>query len=1085
MARKTKGITRRDFIKYTSATATILASGGLLASCGSSNGFWGSSPTAKEYEKRTYLFNLNHIDFSKHDLILVAGTREYPLAIVNQEVFSAAALSHPYLSAVGIRNVSHHAYEISMPKGRHQICYIRMRNKTTGQVTIPFTFWHFPRQRDLKRTLLGATSKPHMSVKWKRYGINSSLLTSSLFDDSFKDVTDHASQLVSSFPQISSLDPTSATSINNNIIGSQDSTYDLADSLSQQGANWAINRPLIDPTTGKQCVDDKGNPMFTLQWTPQTSKSAGKAIQDSNNSLQNDSDYGLNTTNSQSGDANLTGKIWDFYEGTTYRKPAGTGRSLKAANGLSYTTTATDMFRYHLEVVSVDASRNITFKIKNTGSRYLIGGVAYKDANGNLMTYSDIGYILDPTKFRLEDVKPDQTGFPLNQIVGPALKFLAIPLKGSDTEFTVPTPSDAETILLLGGGPGSTANLFPAVSSGGWCLTAMMCWAVPILCTALDGAEAYEGISEGFNKQPTFQTLIIDALADAAVAVTFRDTDALKDLGVQAAECLLTARFAIFMGWLGGQIGSASMFNAFPIVGQVAEAIGAAADAASIAESIYDTANAPMIYQTNLVVSHTINLTITHDPDDSSGFPATSAYYIATVHISNATPVYSDRVPVTNLHQPSISQIFNTIPVGGTVTIAVAFYGDDGCQVGQGAITADNSSANDLSLTIQLKELLHPLTPQTHYIHREKIILDAGGNHVWHTTSTPPTLSAADCTNGPGKVCQYGGMTVSNNYAGIGYVWRGYKTAQQWQFANMSVGDNGNPQSGYIVSPPSAAKIPMAYSLLGDGNMNFYVDANGYLRQVRLQLNGQSQFDSPTSNLSWGRLQFSSDDLLLHPEGKLISISTDYSKLEIVTLPSSPVADASALWSSAYGGQGQRPGLLDAPTLCALSPKGELLILEVGQNRVSSYDSNANPVPTFGAGIYSFKLASTGALYLDMAVEHAGYIYVLYNKSGVIFLDIYDPTGHFVSTTSGINAANICVTLWREVYTMNYEVQKLPNDTYPALSEPSISHWIPFGGCGQSSVTAASAGQQSCGSGSPTLRARLRDIVEAVAARLG
>jgi hypothetical protein len=49
-----------------------------------------------------------------------------------------------------------------------------------------------------------------------------------------------------------------------------------------------------------------------------------------------------------------------------------------------------------------------------------------------------------------------------------------------------------------------------------------------------------------------------------------------------------------------------------------------------------------------------------------------------------------------------------------------------------------------------------------------------------------------------------------------------------------------------------------------------------------------------------------------------------------------------------------------------------------------------------------------------------------------------------ICSTVGINAARLAVDFWRSVYTLNYEVLRLPDGSIPAtLTEPSVSLWVP------------------------------------------
>ena len=131
---------------------------------------------------------------------------------------------------------------------------------------------------------------------------------------------------------------------------------------------------------------------------------------------------------------------------------------------------------------------------------------------------------------------------------------------------------------------------------------------------------------------------------------------------------------------------------------------------------------------------------------------------------------------------------------------------------------------------------------------------------------------------------------------------------------------------------------------------------------------------------------------------------------------------------------------------------------ETGNNRIQAFDLDGNPVRHFTKQSgpkttpYSLTLGGTdpmqGWQYLDLAVEYTGYLYVLsYNNSTFIYrLDLYHPQqadGNPIATTMDVNAARLTVDFWRNVYTLNYEVLKLPNGAAADLTEPSVSLWTP------------------------------------------
>jgi len=48
-----------------------------------------------------------------------------------------------------------------------------------------------------------------------------------------------------------------------------------------------------------------------------------------------------------------------------------------------------------------------------------------------------------------------------------------------------------------------------------------------------------------------------------------------------------------------------------------------------------------------------------------------------------------------------------------------------------------------------------------------------------------------------------------------------------------------------------------------------------------------------------------------------------------------------------------------------------------------------------------------------------------------------------IATTQNMNAAKLTVDFWRNVYTLNYDVLRLPGGGLPGMTEPSVSPWQP------------------------------------------
>jgi hypothetical protein len=123
-----------------------------------------------------------------------------------------------------------------------------------------------------------------------------------------------------------------------------------------------------------------------------------------------------------------------------------------------------------------------------------------------------------------------------------------------------------------------------------------------------------------------------------------------------------------------------------------------------------------------------------------------------------------------------------------------------------------------------------------------------------------------------------------------------------------------------------------------------------------------------------------------------------------------------------------------------------VIVLEQGNRRMQAFDLAANPVPHFGAKSSPFAplvSESAGVVYLDIAADLLGYLYVLsYTGDGASAadyrLDIYQPDGTFLVRTTGIAAGAMTVDPFRTLYALNYAAVA----GAPRL-EPSLSQWLP------------------------------------------
>ncbi len=505
--------------------------------------------------------------------------------------------------------------------------------------------------------------------------------------------------------------------------------------------------------------------------------------------------------------------------------------------------------------------------------------------------------------------------------------------------------------------------------------------------------------------------------------------------------------------------------------------------AATLLETTLEIAASPVSYVYDLTLAHDITVTILHASNNDQ-FPTVATHYKVTAQFDRGATPYTQTLPMPSGTVKTLPPVaFQNVPFGGNVTVTVGFYSSDDRLAGQGSTGSVANNVETLA-DIVIQEYPTPIQPNTAYEHKQVTTLtDAQGTHGWLASPTGPTVKADSlvCGQAAGDLCSLRDITVRQGSGAVpGFVGYGFQSfssgvsacgsggqGQLDQLVNMGDVD---PASGYVTLGCGLQdRSRVTYSLFpgnstaGGGptpaTSDFYLDTtNGVVRRVRLDLN-PPQFDPPSSG-AWGAFNLPSDDLVMHPSGRLVSINNALHKIEILRLPDAPVSDAVAmtkLLATTHAGfgvaNGALPGLLGGPVAAAISPDGVILVLEALNNRIQAFDVGANPVQLFQqqTSRYFLELTATAGAdteYLDLAVEYTGYLYVLSRSqsTNLYRLDIYHPGQDGtapIATTQNMNAAKLTVDFWRNVYTLNYDVLRLPGGGFPGMTEPSVSLWQP------------------------------------------
>jgi hypothetical protein len=877
----------------------------------------------------------------------------------------------------------------------------------------------------------------------------------------------------------------------------------IATQANAQG--WATLLPLNQDNGAPFKMADELSHLnqYFPDWNPQVDQQVANAVNTLHRQVKNDPDLGSDITSllpdsgvvpntlDPSVAQQLTGKVWYRHDGLTAvnhdsQAFAGTApkfayRKQKGEMGLVVTDPAIGE--------GPDSRVQVTLNnVSNWFLRYLGMYVQFVDANDNVISKANLPADTMPDR---GDDRLDKDNALFGGIVSPVYSVAGIPIyPPGSISVLVNVPPQAATLNVFYGGMGGSGS--PVGPTGlqdvGASLTAIFNYGLTAIFMAVGSL-----LTGNIVKSLTFVAQFIIFELTQLMATYLNNNSVptvrwawglmqilLNMLAKTALEALFTA--------LAPYLVAAQAINAIPVAGQIARAAAAVIGGVQLALTTIEVGISPPVYQFDLAFTHDLSVTIL--PDIQSGsFPQPPGgyvlYYKVNYLFDNGAPHYQEAVDVVDPSVKSISVTLAGIPRGGEVNISVGFYmrksstptaENDWC-AGHGT-TGLVSNTVDQAPDITIQQIKIPIQSSTLYIHTSKTALTASGQHRWVSTGIAPPYFPPSGGQRPGDLAALRAITVRQatrtQQGYLGYAWQSYSSGvldcqagapgQLDQAANLNTdrGNNGaNAQNGYITTPcglrgGATSGVKLAYNPLTAGIANLYLDPSSlFLREIALD--PTPGFSSPVLGQSFGKLNLDSTALLLHPAGHVVSLNNANHKMEALQLPSDPVDDSVAqkrYLARTYLGQGSRPGLITSPVAGCIDSQGTILVLEdsTANNRISAFDLGGNPVRFFtnqAEPYFLYLPVTAGATYLDLAVEFTGYLYVLSRNSDAsnFRLDIYHPaqTGtQPICTTTGVNAAKLTVDLWRNVYTLNYEVLKLPTGQIPSLTEPSVSFWVPL-----------------------------------------
>jgi len=710
------------------------------------------------------------------------------------------------------------------------------------------------------------------------------------------------------------------------------------------------------------------------------------------------------------------------------------------------------------------------------------------DESSSTATLSLKNYYLRWLQVCVDQYGPDGKKIGATQVLGqqsPVDTIMAVPLPPDWSDYPFTWNEGASQATVSYGGLGQVPFNW-AYDGGGIIWTTVFNYGIPLMFIAL-GVAADQG---GSNWSDLTKSVVSKALAFAEAGAEGPLGDAvtadlpLSDLLLAAANCagslllslITSAAQSALKTYITEALGQSAFEEAEPFLGWAALAVGAAADLASITETSVEVARSPATMSVGIERTLAVAVTVNPDPVHQNKWPAVATTYTITVTYDDGTArVYDGQLSPTTQQGP-IAQTFTALPAGGTITVLACFYSGTGWLAGQGSagpLPAQPTNGSTLTVpAFAITENLVPLSAATTYTMKEKLAYQAG-SRTWAAPPTvaPPaaTVSNLDGSNVGANLGQLGQLALNEQQSALGYLWKAsgqgiplVGTSDPYtgqEFAFQAISNGATPQSGLKVTdhaylaqpclafPPATMPSPPAPGFLLEPDPQTSVM---WLRALSLT-SGQPFIPSPAQAFGW--FSGPQDDLAVHPAGYAAAISSSTGNLQVLKL-TALTADASAPAATLYAGTGTRPGLLSNPVAVACSLDKVLVLQQASATQptgsVCAFDVKGNPVSCFAGNTASVTSlhpeGSARVVVLDLGVESKGYLYVLKYLNPVsgpvpasaYRLDVYNPDGTFLTQVAGLAAARLQVDLWRNLFTLNYEIVAGSGRT-----EPSVAQWIP------------------------------------------
>jgi len=499
------------------------------------------------------------------------------------------------------------------------------------------------------------------------------------------------------------------------------------------------------------------------------------------------------------------------------------------------------------------------------------------------------------------------------------------------------------------------------------------------------------------------------------------------------------------------------IYAALPFVGQVVAVASAVGDVATLAEVGAETTVCPWVIENEIGLTYRASVSVARDARAST-FPVTARSWRLEAVVDGAVALepITGQVNEGGRIRSDALVLDVTAPFGGKlIQWSVVFLDGGGRQVATGVsgeYKNDDPEHPPSKVEFAIVQLPAVITATTVFDRADTTAYDAqAGGYTW---SDQVVVSATARDSGIQEVT---GTAVATLAGFAGIVW---KENDRYYLRGVPLAQNQSTFKMHTAPREGYARRPF---LLLDSFVDKQDQGNHVLVEPDETSSGyhvrKVSFDPETGALTWdtklsyGMFVQPVSACALHSSGYVVAVNTDNGRLSWLK-PVDAGTDRPQLAAYAAG-PGTQVGLLSSPIALAVTNPGNVLVLEAAAQQVSAFDLNGNPVRYFNGGAdFTVALVSDGT-YLDIAVDGASQIYVLYFTGDGASpddyrVDVYTPAGTPLDTDSpGVNIPHLAVDYWRSVYGANYAPLSLLGTSTPHIdpdlnaAEPSLSRFDP------------------------------------------